>query len=288
MVFSTWKDGVLNKLHGIDDKTAPKKFIHSISESLLEEYTDKALIDSYTIYQHLMDYWNETMKDDVYLLIEEGWIAKVKRILEKNSKGKEVDKGWTCDLIPKELVVQKYLFAAQQEINNLEAEIEGVQTEITSYEEEHGVEEGLLNEASNDKGSITKTLLTKYLKDIKNDPEEKETRKVGMELLQLFEKEATLKKQLKAQIVDLDTLTLSQYAKLTEHEVRALVVEDKWLTSIKAAIQTEIDAISQRLTGRVKELAERYENTMGELDNQTQALEVKVTTHLENMGLVWS
>ena len=66
------------------------------------------------------------------------------------------------------------------------------------------------------------------------------------------------------------------------------MVEDKWLASLQAAIQTEIDAISQRLTGRIKELADRYENTMGELDDKTQDLEKKVTTHLESMGLVWS
>ena len=66
------------------------------------------------------------------------------------------------------------------------------------------------------------------------------------------------------------------------------MVEDKWLDSLQASIQTEIDAISQRLTGRIKELADRYENTMGELDSQTQGLEKKVAAHLENMGLVWS
>ena len=66
------------------------------------------------------------------------------------------------------------------------------------------------------------------------------------------------------------------------------MVEDKWLASLQAAIQTEIYAISQRLTGRIKELADRYENTMGELDSQTHTLEEKVAAHLENMGLVWS
>ena len=89
-------------------------------------------------------------------------------------------------------------------------------------------------------------------------------------------------------MVELDELTLAKFKTHTEAEVRILVVEDKWLASLQAAIQTEIDAISQRLTGRIKELAERYENTMGELDNKTQGLEEKVSVHLENMGLVWN
>ena len=99
---------------------------------------------------------------------------------------------------------------------------------------------------------------------------------------------AALKKELKVKLAEFDEATLAKFKALTEAEVRTLVVEDKWLASLQAAIQTEIDAISQRLTGRIKELATRYENTMGELDNQTQGLEEKVAAHLENMGLVWN
>ena len=99
---------------------------------------------------------------------------------------------------------------------------------------------------------------------------------------------AALKKELKVKLAEFDEATLAKFKTLTEAEVRILVVEDKWLASLQAAIQTEIDAISQRLTGRIKELADRYENTMGELDSQTQGLEEKVAAHLKNMGLVWN
>ena len=237
----------------------------------------------------LLDYWNETMKDDVYLLVEDGWVATVKRIIEKNNKsGKETDKGWTCDLIPKELVITKYLAAEQQELQDIEASIESIQAEITGIEEEHAGEEGLLNYATNDKGGITKTTITTFIKANKNNADEKEAVALAKTVLDLFTKEASLKKALKAKVTELDEATLAKFKTLTEAEVRSLVVEDKWLASLHAAIQTEIDAISQRLTGRIKELADRYENTMGELDNQTQTLEEKVSAHLENMGLVWN
>jgi len=106
-VFTNWKTTVLPILNHIDGTTAPKKFIHQLTEALLTEYKGKNLVDAYSVYQHLMNYWNETMKDDVYLIVEDGWTANVRRILEKNNKGKEVDKGWTCDLIPKELIIKK-------------------------------------------------------------------------------------------------------------------------------------------------------------------------------------
>lgn len=287
-LFEEYRQHNQARLHAINAATKPKAFIQTIAEDLLERYANRPLMVRYDVYQHLLDYWNETMKDDVYLLVEEGWVATVKRIIEKNKKtGRETDKGWTCDLIPKQLVINRYLAAEQQAVLDIEAEIESVQAEITTYEEEHAGEEGLLNEATNDKGSLTKTTVAKFIKENKGKREEKEALALAKTVLALFTQEAELKKTLKAKIAELDDLTLAKFQALTEAEVRTLVVEDKWLASLKAAIQTEIDAISQRLTSRIKELAERYEHTLGELDRQTKTLEDKVNAHLEKMGLVW-
>jgi type I restriction enzyme M protein len=276
------------KMNAISSDTKPKDFIKTISEDILERYGNKPLIGQYDIYQHLLDYWNETLKDDVYLIVEDGWVAKVKRILEKNKKGTEVDKGWTCDLIPKELVINRFLASEFQELVSIETELESVQAEIVSFEEEHAGDEGVLSDATNDKGSITKTTLTAFIKENKSNSAEKETLSIANDLLKLFNREAELKKDQKEKTLALDNLSLKTFKELTEEDVRTLVVDDKWLTSIKASIQTEIDAISKRLTGRVKQLAERYENTLVELDKETKTLEDKVSAHLKKMGLVWS
>jgi type I restriction enzyme M protein len=285
--YDSWKTKIYASLTDINAETAPKKFIHTLSESLLQEYEGKALVDNYTIYQHLMDYWNETMKDDVYLVVEDGWAAKVRRIIEKNNKGKEIDKGWICDLIPKELVVNKYLTREQLAVQVKQTELELLQIEITELEEEHTGEEGLLAEATNDNNKITKTTATKRLKEIKNDKTEKEAVALLEKVVALFEKEAKAKKELKTLEEQLDQLTLQQFGQLKADEVKALVVDDKWLTTIKDNIQTEIDAISQRLTGRVKELAERYATTLVALNQSTQTQEEKVLQHLQKMGLAW-
>jgi type I restriction enzyme M protein len=287
-LFEAWKSQVETQLSVINAQTAPKKLIHQISEVLLDTYEGKALVDAYAVYQHLLNYWTETMKDDVYLLVEDGWEGKVRRIIETNKKGKEVDKGWTCDLIPKDLIVQAYLMPEQEALQDLEANLETVQAEISQYEEEQAGEGGLLEEATNDKGKITKTTLTAQLKKIKGDPSEKESYVLMQKLKQLFDKDTELKKSIKAQAIDLDKKTLEQYSLLTEAEVKKLVVEDKWVASMEASIQQEIDAISQRLTTRIKELAERYGDTLTALDAESKGLENKVAAHLQKMGLVWS
>ena len=287
-LFEDFKNVNHAKMNAISSDTKPKDFIKTISEDILERYGNKPLIGQYDIYQHLLDYWNETLKDDVYLIVEDGWVAKVKRILEKNKKGTEVDKGWTCDLLPKELVINRFLASEYQELVSIENELETIQAEIVAFEEEHAGDEGILSDATNDKGSITKTTLTAFIKENKSNQAEKETILLANAMLKLFNREAELKKDQKEKTVALDNLTLKTFKELTENDVRTLVVDDKWLTSIKASIQTEIDAISQRLTGRVKQFSERYENTLIELDKETKTLEDKVSAHLEKMGLVWS
>ncbi len=287
-VFDAWKQQVVKKLQGINRDTQPKKLIHELSELLLKQYEGKALIDRYDIYQHLMNYWNNVMKDDVYMLVEDGWVARTKRIIEKNNKGKEVDKGWTCDLLPKSIIINEYFADKQAAIQQLEADKESAEAEITSLEEEHAGEEGLLADATNDNGKLTKATITKRMKEIKGDANEKEAYTLLQQVEKLFEKAASLGKQLKEKEAELDELTLKQYEKLTEADVKKLVIESKWITSLQSSIQAEIDAISQRLTTRIKEVGERYDETLGSLDKATKELEDKVSAHLKKMGLVWS
>ena len=132
-------------------------------ESLLAHYTDKPLIDEYDVYQHLMDYWAETMQDDCYLIAADGWKAETYRIIEKDKKGKEKDKGWTCDLIPKGLIVARYFAKEQAAIDQLTAELESVTAKLTELEEEHGGEDGAFSELD----KVNKANVTARLKEIK-------------------------------------------------------------------------------------------------------------------------
>ena len=300
LTFDSFKKDNLKRLNEIDEETSPKDFIHDLSEDLLLKYANKPLMNHYEIFQHLMNYWAETMKDDVYLLIEDGWVAKTKRIIEKNKSGKEVDKGWTCDLIPKQLVINRYLKAEAQKLSDLEADAESIQSELSSLEEEHSSEGSTFGELD----KINKANVQKLIKELKADvpskpamaaepdssdygQEEREPLEIAEEWLALYNKHNKLKKAIKLQAIELDNKTLQQYGQLTENDIRQLVIEDKWLTQLQNDIQSEIDAISQHLTTRIKELAERYENKLSEIDQSVIEAENKVMKHLEKMGLVW-
>ena len=97
-----------------------------------------------------------------------------------------------------------------------------------------------------------------------------------------------LKKGLKEAEAALDTKAYAQYPKLSESEIKMLVVDDKWLAALDAAIHGEMDRVSQQLTQRVKELAERYETPMPQMVDRVAELEAKVNGHLERMGFAWT
>lgn len=267
----------------------PREVITALAENLLAHYAGKPLIDSYDIYQHLMDYWAATMQDDCYFIAADGWKAATYRVIEvkkgkEGKPGKEVDRGWTCDLVPKPLIVARYYAKEQTVIDQLVAELESVSAKLTELEEEHGGEDG----AFADLDKLNKANVAARLNEIKGDKEAKDEAAVFNDWLKLNVDEADLKKRLKDAEAELDAKAHAHYAKLTETEIKALVVDDKWLAALDADIHGEMASVSQQLTQRVKELAERYEMPQPQIVSHVAELEAKVNRHLEKMGFSWT
>lgn len=302
--FAAWRRKSAETLRELKAGCHPKEVIAALSEDLLAHYTGKPLIDKYDVYQHLMGYWAETMQDDCYLIAADGWKAETTRVIEKDKKGKEKDKGWTCDLIPKTLIVARYFAKEQEAIDQLEAELENITARMTDLEEEHGGEEGAFSELD----KVNRTNVTARLKDLQEEdgsshgPSTIEKLPMAAEppgpygngatsdaeillmWLTFSAQEADFKKRLKDAEAALDAKAYAKYPKLTEVEIKTLVVDDKWLAALDAAIHGEMDRISQALTQRVKELSERYESPLPQMAGRVAELEAKVNRHLERMG----
>ncbi len=278
--FAVWREKSSALLRQLQKDCHPKEIISELSEDLLAHYADMPLIDRYDVYQHLMDYWEETMQDDCYLISDDGWKAETSRIIEKDKKGKDKDKGWTCDLVPKSLIVARFFAKEQEAIDKLAAELESITASMTELEEEHGGEEGAFSELE----KVNKANVSSRLKEIRGDREAKEEYSVLNDWLKLANQEADLKKRLKDAEASLDAKAHAYYPRLTEDDIKTLVVDDKWLSALDSAIHGEMDRISQALTQRVKELAERYETPMPQMTDRVAELEEKVNRHLERMG----
>lgn len=253
----------------------PKALIESISEDLLIRFSDVPLVDKYDVYQHLMSYWSDIMQDDVYMIVSDGWRA--------TDIGKP-----NVDLIPAQLIINRYFRSEAEAVERLEADREAVAREIDEMVEENSGEDSLLEEARNDKGKITKASIKARLAAIKHDWDAKEERKVLNEYLKLIEKESAAGRKAKDAQRSLDGKVRALYARLSEEEVQSLVVDDKWMATLESDIKTEIDRITQALTDRTKQLAERYAQPLPALADEAENLRMKVDEHLNKMGFVWT
>jgi type I restriction enzyme M protein len=283
-LFRSWANHTAVYLNSIEKGFKPKQAIYEIAESILQAYSGKPLLDKYDMYQHLMNYWSEVMQDDLYLISEDGWVAKTYRIIERNKKtGKETDKGWTCDLIPPSLMISYYFSVDKEGIEGMESEKEAVAGQLAELEEEHSGEDGYF--ADYDK--VNKVALAKRLKEIGKNKESKEEVVVLSRYLELSEKQSDLTATIKKAAEALNRKALEQYRKLVPEDVKAIVVDAKWMVAIEIAAQGEMERISQRLTGRIKELIERYESPLPIIAKELEALDNKVSSHLRKMGFIW-
>jgi type I restriction enzyme M protein len=283
-LFGQWKAANLPRLMGFDRGDHPKELIETIAEDLLTTVRAAPLLDAYDVYQHLMDYWAETMQDDCYIIAADGWVAQTYRIVETDKKGKTKDKGWTCDLVPKPLIVARYLGTEQAAIEAKQAELEIVTASLAELEEEHGGEEGFLGALE----KVNKAEVNARLKEIKEDKDAVDEAAVLKHWLELNTKETDYKKAIREAEAALDLLAYGKYPQLTEAEIKGLVVDDKWLLRLSAAVQGELDRVSQTLTGRIRQLAERYAVPLPKLEDEVENLAARVAEHLKRMGAVWN
>lgn len=282
-LFTDWRKASTPLLKRFGKGDQPKALVETFAESLLATFRQAPLIDAYDIYQHLMDYWAETMQDDAYLIATDGWLAKTARIMETDKKGRTKDKGWTCDLIPKSFVVARYFAQERTALDEMRAQLEVAATSLAELEEEHGGEEGFLGTLD----KIAKAEINARLNEIKGDKGAKDEAGVLKRWLKLSDSEMVFKRAVREQEAALDKMAYEKYPKLSAAEIKTLVVDDKWMAALSASVEGELNRVSQTLTGRIRELAERYATPLQQLTDEVATLATRVAEHLMRMGATW-
>ncbi len=264
-LFNGWAERNVSKLKSLKIGDSPKELIETLSEDLIKTYENVHLIDKYDIYQYLMDYWTSIMQDDVYMIVNDGWVGNK-------------------DLLPPELVINHYFKAEQETIDRLEDEKVSFSSQKEEMEEEHSGEDGVLEELKSDKGKISKVVVQKRIKAINNDPEYANEMAVLVPYLDILEKESDAGKRISIDQNDLKSKVISKYPRLSEIELKKMVATDKWLETLRGEFEGEVEKIAEILVRRVKELADRYAAPLPELEQEVELLSTQVATHLQNMG----
>ena len=303
-VFDAWRKRHKRRLSGTGAGGHPKEIIDILSEDLLARFANLPLLDRYDVYQRLMDYWDETMQDDVYLVAAVGWVeaAKPRGVIEdREKKIRETPdltvkrRKYKMDLIPPALVVVRWCAAEQASVEALQVARENAARALEEFVEEQLVGgrgrgeggEGLLADATNDRGKVTRGGVTARLRAMQDEdaPDGNEERDILTRCLALIEAESRAGSAFKEAQATLDRRVLARYDTLTEAQIKRLVVEDKWFASIRTAIEGEMQRITQQLAGRVKALDERYARPLPEIEREVEVFSEKVDGHLRRMGL---
>ena len=183
-VFGDWRKAATPHLTGFGKDCHPKELIETIAEDLLASFRQAPLLDAYDVYQHLMDYWAESMQDDSYLVAADGWVTgaqprEIERVKDKNNrltwpephdylKGK---RRFKSDLVPASVLVARYFVAELDAIEALDNQLATLEQQLDEMREENGGEDGLLAEViEGEKQKITAKAVKARLKEIDADP----------------------------------------------------------------------------------------------------------------------
>ena len=291
--FNNWKTSVDCKLRSIDGSTKPKLLIAEIAERICEEYESVALVDKYDAYEALLSYWNETMSDDVYLLVQDGYEAIkdvevfTKTTIKKKRDGTETkqvkETGWDGRLVPKDLVIQMFFAVEQKAIEKLEEVIAAAEVELDEMIE-NAEEDSVIGDVLKDNGSLDKPELKKKLKDNELDADDKAVLQKLKELVTRVDDGKKTRDELSAA---LDAKARARYPQFTDDQCVELLLERKWYRKLVGDVFALYTSVSHNITVRVTELAERYENPLPELETEVADYSSRVKDHLERMGFGW-
>ncbi|WRD31626.1 type I restriction-modification system subunit M [Helicobacter pylori] len=268
----------------------PKTLIESVCSKVLKEFERVEILDKYGVYQLFKDYYNEVLQDDWFLLSFNGFrsakeLRKLNPLKDKNKKANYLEEPdfviqktyYKSDLIPKNLIKQRFFEKEAKELEELENALNEKEANFEEFIEEHSNEEGLFYELK-----INESVLKKELKNA-TDSEDKKTLKTALELLEA--KNKVLKMKNKA-YEELELKAFHQYKNLELNEIKDLIIKDKWLKSLKNALENKILKRINALTSALNEIIQTYSNSLLELDKEVKESESKVLEHLKDLGLM--
>lgn len=293
--FKDWRTEVNPILESLNEESSPKIIGKQLGNAILRHFLkDTLLVDGYDVYDVLMNYWNETMQDDCYLIVDGGWAVELytPQPAAKKSRSGEIKSvkiktaksiaDLACDLLPVEYVVRKYFQELNQALLTAEEQLSDYEFQKSELEETY--KDDYLDESNFDGDKITDASLKKRIKHLKNSKGDKEEINTLMRYADVRDDIADTKRVIKVCSDKLLKSVQERYKTLTSDEIREMVLNDKWYSTLSERLEQQMQQVSQQLNSSVMALVERYEKTLPELDNKVKELKDKVTAHLKAMG----
>ena len=286
--FDEWKDVLKKLMTEIKQGCMPKDIISQLSDIILKTFQARpTLVDPYEVYEALMEYWAETMQDDLYLISRDGWTVSAEVPLGKNNTPR---KTYTydqleCDLLPTPVVARVFFPQLLEKIEEIERQIGEKEEAISQLIAE---DEELFARALNDKDQVVeKNVRALYKEGSKKGMEKEQTPeelKAWKRYVALADKKKKYNDALKAMIKELTREIEALYPELSEPQVRDTVLNHKWVAEIRNRLDSLMDSSLQGAIAKLHELADRYRNTLPELERAVEESQQTVLNDLRKLG----
>lgn len=200
--FIKWKQKEYPVLASLNEDVSAKELIAAAAEEIIHEYEPMSLIDKYDVYQVLLAYWNETMNDDVSLIISDpdGYANasatdKIEEeITQGKKKGEMKEVGWEGRLIPKNIIIDAFFREKKNAIEDVENIIAETEYKLSELIENADAESALSDVA--DGGKVKAKDLHAKIEELTQHVVTEET----IELQNLYDMFPTTKKRLLAYV----------------------------------------------------------------------------------------
>lgn len=186
------------------------------------------------------------------------------------------------------MIEAQYFSAERAKIDEAQAVVDETQSKLEKMVDEQTAEDGVLFDCLNDNNAVDAKKVNDRIKELKKSAPDSEEYRTLCEYMKLCDKVKQYAKIAKELNIALDETCKEKYPLLSMDEIKELLVNRKWYYTIFAGIKALYITTSHEIAGRITELAERYENTLPELESELETYEAKVKAHLERMGFVWN
>lgn len=283
--FQRWYEYMEQDVTLLDKGCTPRNKITEWSTQLLEDFTHQiSLIDRYDIFDELMKYWNdECMQDDLYLISRDGWTVTLE--LPRNKKG-EIKKTYSyeelqCDLVPVNILVNRYFCKEQEAVERLRQQIDATQAAMEALAEEYAE---AFEEVESDKvNAAFLKAVNGLIRDAKKNKDE--VLKQWTDIVKLSKEMDKHKDDLKKLVSTLTAKVRAKYDALTAEEIRTMVFYDKWMPTLHSRLHALMTAAQQDIITNITALNERYDTTLPELQSETDHYRTLVQDYLAEMGI---
>ena len=270
-----------------ESNESPKLLIERMGKNIRDLYDkDNLLVGKYDAYEQLMNYWAETMQDDVYIIKADGWKTNLRPKMKFDKKqNKEVPikvntwMDFESDLVPVDYVVHRFYGDILSECEESAAAISSSQDEIDSLLAEH---EDVFDPENFENEKVNLATIKKRAKVV-----------VGEEhaiLVEYLDKQDVIKKEkakLKEAQAKLVSCVKEEYKEQEQNETRVKnLVMGKWIEAISSRIESELSRSVEQFKSQLSAIADRYDQTLDEIDKEVNDYESKVNAHLAQMGFV--